>query len=217
MRRIALITAGVVILLAIVSQLVLPGIAARQLRDRLARSGRVLSVEVSAFPAIQLLWHHADRVEVRMASYSSTPAELDSLLAQTSDAGTLDASVGQLQTGLLSLRDASLHKRGDHLTGSATVTESALRSSYPILQSVEPIASAGGQLTLRGTASLFGVSATVDATVQAQDGALVVTPDVPFGALATITLFSSPSVALDAVAATAVTGGFKVSADAVVK
>ena len=47
----------------------LPGIAAQRLRDRLSRSGRVLEVKVEAFPAIELLWHQADRVVVRMASY----------------------------------------------------------------------------------------------------------------------------------------------------
>lgn len=65
----------------------LPGVAAQQLRDRLARSGQVLEVKVEAFPAIELLWHQADRVVVRLGRYRATPGHLGSDLAQAGDAG----------------------------------------------------------------------------------------------------------------------------------
>jgi hypothetical protein len=81
-----------------------------------------------------------------------------------------------------------------------------------VLQSVVPVASGGGQLTVRGTATLFGVTATVDATARAQNGQIVVTPDVPFGGLATITVFSDPSVEVQAVGASPAPDGFSVSA-----
>src|SRR5205085_2419393 len=114
MRRIALLaTAGLVLVLLVVAQLVLPGIAAQRLRDRLSRSGRVLSVEVSAFPAIELLWHRADRVVIRMRRYQSNPGHLGTLLSQAGDVGSLDASASELDSGLLILRDATLHKRGN--------------------------------------------------------------------------------------------------------
>lgn len=206
----------IVVLLAI-AQLVLPGIAAQRLRDRLARSGTVLSVRVDAFPAIELLWHHADRVVVRMASYRSDPGRLGGLLSQAGQAGSIDASAGVLQAGLLTVRNASLAKRGNELTGTALVTESDLRAALPVLQSVEPVASGAGQITLRGTATVLGVTASVDATAQAQDGQLIVQPDVPFGALATITVFSNPALAVEGVAAAPAPGGFDVSAHALVK
>src|SRR5205085_1551478 len=88
------------------------------------------------------------------------------------------------------------------------VAEQRLRAAFPILELVRPVASSGGQLTLQGTATLLGVSATVDATVRPLSGALVVTPDVPFGRLATITLFSNPSVRVQGVAADPAPGGF---------
>ena len=123
MRRLAvLVTAGVVLALLVIAQLVLPGIAAQRLRDRLSRSGKVLQVEVDAFPAIELLWHQADRVVVRVAQYRSTPGHLGSLLDQAADVGSLDASATEFDTGLLTLRDATLRKRGNELTGSARVT-----------------------------------------------------------------------------------------------
>jgi LmeA-like phospholipid-binding len=216
MRRLAALTAvAVVVLVFGVAQLVLPGIATQRLRDQLARSGQVLQVEVHAFPAIELLWHHADSVLIRLGRYRSDSAELGSKLGQSSSVGSLRASVGELDTGLLTLRDATLVKHGAQLSASATVTEADLRAALPILQSVTTVASAGGQLTLQGTATLFGVTASVDATVRAQDGQLVVTPDVPFGGLATISVFSDPHVAVEAISAAPAPGGFSVHGTAV--
>ena len=142
MRRIALIaTAGVVVVVFGVAQLVLPGVAAQSLRDRLGHSGEVLKVQVEAFPAIELLWHQADRVVVRMGRYRSSTGHLGGLLAEARDVGSLDASSAELDAGLLTLRDAALRKRGDQLTGSARVTEADLRAALPILDSVQPVAS----------------------------------------------------------------------------
>ena len=219
MRRTALIAAGalvVVVLLLAIAQLVLPGIAAQSIRDRLSRSGRVLDVQVSAFPAIELLWHHADRVVVRMASYHSNAATLSSNLGQVGDVGTLDASANLFTTGLLTVRNATLGKRGNELTAAATVTEADLRSSLPVLDSVQPVASSNGEITLQGTGTVLGVTATVDATVRPENGALVVSPDAPFGGLATITVFSHPGIAVQRVSAASAPGGFTLTAQATV-
>jgi len=205
--------AGVVVVLA-VAQLVLPGIAAQRLRDRLARSGQVLQVDVSAFPAIELLWHQADHITVRMGTYAPQPGHLSSLLGELGQVGTVDASASQLRTGPLVLQNATLTKRAGQVTGSATVSESNLRAAVPFLRSVVPIASAGGQLTLQGTASAFGITATLDATVAAQNGDLVVSPDVPFGGLATLTLFSNPALDVQSVSAAPAPGGFALTANA---
>jgi hypothetical protein len=96
MRRLgALGVAGLVVVLLVVGQLVLPGIAAQRLRDRLGRSGRVLEVQVSAFPALKLLWHHADSVVVRMASYRAAPSDLP---------GTIDQACSRCTTPVWSSR-----------------------------------------------------------------------------------------------------------------
>jgi len=211
MRRLgALAVAGLVVVLLVVAQLVLPGIATQRLRDRLARSGRVLEVKVSAFPAIELLWHHADSVVVRMASYQASPAKLPDTLDQAGSVGSLRASAQVFKDGLLTLHNARLVKQGDRLIGSALVAESDLRSAVPFLTSLTPVASADGRLTLRGTATVLGISATVDATVSVQDGKLVVSPDVPFGGLATVTVFSDPRIKVQALTASRAPGGFEV-------
>lgn len=211
MRRIALLVVAVVAVVVLgVGQLVLPGIAAQRLRDHLSRSGTVLQVKVEAFPAIELLWHQADRVVVRMQSYRSTPGPLGDLLAEAGDVGSVDAATAELDAGLLTLRDATLRKRGDQLSGSGSVSEADLRSALPILQSVQAASAPGGQLTVRGTATLLGLSATVQATVSVQDGAVVVSPDVPFGQLASVTVFRNPHLQVEQVGATPGSGGFSV-------
>jgi hypothetical protein len=215
-RLIAVGAAGAVVVALIVAQLVLPGIAAQHVRDQLGRSGQVLSVQVHAFPAIELLWHHADRVVIRLGRYRAPTGRLGRSLSQSGDVGSLDATATEVDAGLLALHDARLVKRGNRLTARATVTDADLHAALPILQSVTPVASTGGQLTLEGTASLFGVTATVQAVARAVDGRLVLTPDVPLGGFATITVFSNPHVAVQTVGASPVAGGFSVHGTALV-
>jgi len=214
MRRLIAIGGGVAVVVLVfgVGQLVLPSIAAQQLRDRLSKNGRVLSVSVSAFPAIELLWHDADKVVVRMAGYRSGTGHLNSLLDEASGVGSLTASATVLTDGLLTVHDATLVKHGSELTGTARVTEADLRAAVPFIDDVVPVASSGGQLTLRGTATFLGVSATVDATVSAQGGELIVAPDEPIGGLVTVTLFSDPHVQVQGVSASPAPGGFTVVA-----
>jgi hypothetical protein len=216
MRRLSAfaIVLAVIVLLLVVAQLLLPGIAAQRLRDRLSKSGQVLDVEVSAFPAIELLWHQADRVIVRLKSYRSNPGHLSSLLDQTADTGSLDASAGLLDTGLVTLHDATVRKRGSGLMGSATVTAADLRSALGgAIQDVQPVASGGGQLTLQGT--VLGV--TADATLRAQNGALVVQPDVPILSFVTLTVFNDPRIEVQGVGAADAPGGFSLTASARLK
>ena len=111
-RLIALAVVGVVLAVLIVAQLVLPGLAASRLRDQLARSGTVLSVQVSAFPAVKLLWHHADKVVIRMGRYQSGASDLGNRLSDAAGVGTIDASAQELDSGALTLRNATLRKRG---------------------------------------------------------------------------------------------------------
>lgn len=218
MRRIAVLaTIGLLIILLVVAQLVLPGIAADTLRDTLSKNGKVIHVEVDAFPAVELLWHQADKVVIRMQSYRSATGQLGSNLSQAGDVGTLDASAGSMDVGLLKLHNATLHKRGKTLTGTASVTQQDLRAAVPFLDSVQPVASGSGQLTLRGTATILGVTASADATVQAENGNLVVVPDVPFGSLATVTVFSNQHIAVTGVSASPRSDGFSVSASGNVK
>ena len=216
MRR--LISVGALLLLVVlvfgVGQVVLPGIAASTLRSRLSRNGKVLSVQVSAFPAIELLWHQADTVVGRMASSRSGTGHLDSLLEQAGDVGTLNASVGTFNSGLLTLHNVSLRKQGDELMGQGTLLEGDLRAAIPVLQSVSFVSDGSEGLTLSGTGSFLGVTATVPATVQPQAGRLVLRLDVPLLSVASFTVFSDPHLSVQEVSGAAIPGGLSVAARA---
>jgi hypothetical protein len=144
-------------------------------------------------------------------------SRLGETLGGAGDANSLDASAQELDIGPITLLNATLRKRGSALEGSATVTEANLRSAVFFLKNVEPIASDNGRLTLRGTASLLGLTATVDATVEARNGALVVAPNVPLGGIAALTLFDNPNIQVQSVGATKTSGGFRVFAQAEVQ
>lgn len=218
MRRIAAIAALLVALIALAAaQLILPGVAAQRIERHLRAYGSVRSVSVEAFPAIKLLWHHADAVHIDLASYRSGSGEVGSLLAELGGVGSLDVAADQLDVGLLRVRDATLRKRGRSLSAGARISEADLRAAVPFLDGVVPVASAPGTVMLRGAATVLGVTASATATVEAQNGALIVSPNVPFGALATLTLFSDPHVAVQSVAATSVPPGFRVSARGVLR
>ncbi|HEV7362737.1 MAG TPA: LmeA family phospholipid-binding protein [Solirubrobacteraceae bacterium] len=209
MRRliaVAIVLAALVVLAA-AAQLVLPGIAENRIRDRLAHDGRVESVQVSAFPAVKLLWGKADRVTVRMASVRAAVGRLGDLIGRTADAGRVDASTRELDVLTLRLRDANLRKRGNRLVGEATVTDADLRAALPPGFAVRPVASANGQLVLRGTVTLFGATISANAVLLAQDGRLRIAPDVPFGGFAALTVFSDSHVHVDGVGARAAPGG----------
>jgi len=195
------------------AQVVLPSLAGDRLRTRLARSGEVERVAVHAFPAVELLWGSADRVEVSMRSYRASPGELASMLADGGGVGRLDASTDVLSTGLLTLRDARLHEQDGALSGEALVSEADLRAAVPPPLSVRPIASGDGQLLLEGTATLLGASVSARFRLLASEGRLIAEPEgVPFGGLATLTVFSDPHLRVEGIGVRTAPGGFALTA-----
>src|SRR4051794_40816918 len=104
MRRAAVI-AGVVLAVLVVAQLVLPRIAENRVRSDLERHGTGVDVSVSAFPAVKLLWHKADKVDVTVADYRPGPPRsgrsLADDLASTKDSSKLDVHIGRLHDRLL--------------------------------------------------------------------------------------------------------------------
>ena len=130
------------------SQLLLPRMAANEVRARLGHDGRVLSVKVSAFPAIQLLWGHADTVSVKLGEYRTGPSDVPGFLHEAGDAerstSRSDAALGAAQAPR-----CDLTKRGSELTVGGQIDEADLRAALPIIDSVTPISSSDGQLRLK--------------------------------------------------------------------
>ena len=77
-------TAGAIVAVLVLAQLLGPAIAARVVRGKVARSGTVHSVKVTAWPAVKLLWRHADEVTVTRAA-EGDPAATVALLKKPRD------------------------------------------------------------------------------------------------------------------------------------
>jgi hypothetical protein len=212
--RVAIATAGGLVLALVAAQLALPRIAERRLRDHLKRSGTVERVEIRAFPAVKLLWHRADDVTVRMGRLRTGSGHFADLLANTRDADKVDASAAEERILSLRLLAPQLHKRGDALTLSATVTEADLRAALPPGLDVRPVASGNGALVFEGSADLFGSRFTGQAVVSARDGRLQLAPDVPFGGFLSVTVFADPRVEVLGVGARRTAAGFRLEAQA---
>jgi hypothetical protein len=200
--RIALGLAVAILGLLALAQLVLPGLAARRVRSRVGRYGSVLSVHVSAFPAIELLWGHAESITLRAGQLSLTPTQAVDLLAQARGIDSLDVAAAGLRVGGLALHDASLRKRGADVYGQGEVHAADLRALPDGLEA-QPLESGGGQVRVRATGGLFGVRASLTALVGPSEGKLVAQPEgLPFAGLARVTLFSDPRLAVTAIGLT---------------
>ncbi len=207
MKRIAL---GVAAVLLVASQLLLPRLAESRLRSELAPLGEVVSVHVSAWPALKLLVERADSVDVRLRSATLGAGDLADQLAGTSRTGSLDARVDTATLGPLTLRDVSLIKEDDSLTGSASLTDADLAAALPVDLGLRPVSSADGALVMEAQVGPVAVRARLSAS----GGALVIAPDGLLGGFASVRVFDDPRVRVVSVGATSDAAGFTVVARA---
>src|SRR5262245_60916618 len=169
------VAGGLVVLLALV-QIFLPKIAASRISSRIGKYGSVEDVHVSAWPAVELLWKHADTVRVRASDLRVTPAQTAKLLGEARGVERLDLGVASVREGPLALSDLSFHKRGNELSAQAHVSEAAVQAALPPGFGVQLLSSGGGKVQVRASGGLFGVGASVDAVAEAREGKLVVRP-----------------------------------------
>jgi hypothetical protein len=197
-RQAGLAIAAVVLILIGLAQILLPGVAEDSLRSDLAKYGPVRRVDIHAVPAVKLLVRRADRVEVRMDSYRSEPGGHGSLadfLSRTRNTKELDARVGTLETGLLTLHDTHLQKDGDDLVAQARLTQRDLSTALPEFVRIRPVSASQNGIVVRATASVLGQSGRVNVRIQADEGRVVVQPDgLPFGSLARVNVFNDKRV-----------------------
>jgi LmeA-like phospholipid-binding len=201
MRFLVWLAVGLIVLL-VAAQVLLPRIAVSRIESRVGRYGKVQSVSVSAWPAVELLWGDVGSVHVRVKSLSLSPAQATSLLWEAKGTASMDVSAESVQVGSLRLSDASLRKRGSSLTAQAVTSEADVKAALPEGFSVRLLRSEGGEVEVQATGGLFGVGATVNAVAGASDGQLVAHP---LGFLIEglqLKLFSDPHIYVEGVGAT---------------
>ena len=194
---------GIVLLLALaIAQLVLPAIASSRISSRIGRYGKVASVTVKAFPAIELLWGDADSVNVVADELAMTPEQTAALIGEASGTDRLDVRVASFKEGPLRLTSARLQKRGDRLRAAATMSRAAVGEALPAGVGLKLTGSGGGEVHVRVSGGLFGVGASVDAVALAEDGKLVARPAGLLLSAVRLTLFSDPRIDIEGVGAT---------------
>jgi hypothetical protein len=217
MRR-AVIAAGVIVAVLVAAQVALPPLAEQRLRSDLERHGSGVRAQVSAFPAITLLWHRADRVTVTVADYRPGPpgsgASLADELAGTKATGDLDVRIGTLDDRLLRMHDVTLRKRGDELTAQVRLRRSEVDAALPPQLHVTGQAGSGDQIAVAGETTAFGRRIAARARIRVDSrGRLVLEPGpFPLAALVSIPLFADDRVAVDTIDARPAPGGFTVTA-----
>ncbi|HTD09522.1 MAG TPA: LmeA family phospholipid-binding protein [Solirubrobacteraceae bacterium] len=200
MRLPGWLAAGLIVLLAL-AQVVLPRIAVSRIESRVGRYGKVLSVSVSAWPAVELLWGHVGSVHVRAKNLSLSPAQAAGLLWEANGTASMDVSAESVQVGSLRVTDASLRKRGSSLTAEAVTSEADVKAALPEGFGVQLLRSQDGEVEVQATGGLFGVGATVNAVAGASDGKLVAHPIGFLIEDLQLKLFSDPHVYVEGVGA----------------
>lgn len=203
-----------VVVVLVVGQFVLPGLAAGRLKDDLGSLGTQPQVQVSAFPAVKLLFGKADKVTVRLATARTQGGtSLAGQLERTQDTGELDVRVGTLEVGGLVIRDARLRKRSGGLAASGSIRNADLAAVLPpLLQQTRAAPQQDGDgLLLDGTVAvpLLG-PVQARARVTTEGGAIVARAEsLPLPAL---TIFQAPRVSVQSLSARREADGFTVTA-----
>lgn len=208
MKRVAAVAGGLILLL-VVGQFVLPLIAEKVVRGQLEDHGEVDSVNISAFPALKLIFHKADDVDVHMTSLElGTGEDIGEQIEKSGDAGTVDVTVDEGMLGPLRLHDLEYHKDGDALSGEASVTSEDLQNALPFGLDAAPVAAGDGALVMEVS---FG-PLSGRARLSAQDGVLQIAPDGLLGGFAAVTIFDDPRVVVTGVGARPQPDGFTLTA-----
>lgn len=204
LRLLGLAVALVVALLALV-QLALPPLAERIVRDRLGGDdGEVTAVEVRAFPAVKLLWRHADRVSARVGRYDAGDVDIADELAQTRGIGELDVRIGRLDApGAVRLRDVRVRGRDGALRATAVADTAAIAGALGARFDLALVPDPGGSVIVAG--NLGG--APVRLRVVADGGRVIARPDGLAGLFMAFTVFSDPRIDVERIGAEPLAGG----------
>ena len=196
---------GAVVVLLVLAQLFLPGIAADRISSRLARYGHVRSVDVRAWPAVELLWGTAESVRVRASDLTFALADTGHVLDEASGAHDIDMTAARVHVGPLELTDVSFHKRGARLFAQALASEAAVAAALPPGIHIRLVRSEDASVEVSVGGSLFGVGGEIDALAQASEGKLIARPAAPLLQLFSLTLYENPHVYIESIGASPAT------------
>lgn len=220
LRRALLLGGGLLAAALLAAQALLPAIAEHQVRSALGPQASGVHVDIRATPAVKLLWHRADRVDVevdRLAPAASGGGSVGDMIGGLRVAPNLDLRVRELDGPRgVRLRDVSMHKDGNLVVGRADVDLRSLESSLPFGMRVRPLGASGDGIRLEGSIAPLGRPIAARATLIADDGRIVVRPEgIPIASsLLAVPVFSDERIAVDRLAARPSGDGLAITARA---
>jgi hypothetical protein len=198
LRRAVLVGVGVLVLLLAVAQLALPRVAEHEVTEQLGGDGEVTEAKVEAFPAIELLWRHADRVSAQVGTYDARIGDIADDVAQTRRVDELDVRIDRVRAGDdLVLHDVRVGKRDGLLEGSGVLDAGQLAGALPAGVEGVIVPQADGAIVV--DARIAGASVRLRVVVR--DGRVVARPDGLLGILTSYTLFADPRIEVESVTA----------------
>jgi hypothetical protein len=205
----ALATSAVVVVALIVAELVLPGIAAQRVRDRVDRYGSVRAVSVHAQPALELLWGDAETIGVRAGPLHVTPADLVELEQRVSGVGSAELTTPELVLSLAGLASAEvplynvrLVKHGKSLLATGLVRPANVHATLIAGFQAQGFYAESGRPEVGISGEVLGARLSARGLVTASEGKIIVEPvGIPFGSLAAVSVFSDPRIDVESVTA----------------
>ncbi|MFL5894349.1 MAG: hypothetical protein ACJ76Z_04455 [Thermoleophilaceae bacterium] len=118
MGGLALRLGGLVVALALLSQLLLPPYLEHRVADRLTRNGGSAHVDMSAFPSARLLFGHGSALHIHARGLSvDLPEGGEDVFNRLDRFGDVTITVAASRAGPFSIRSFRLERRGDHRFG----------------------------------------------------------------------------------------------------
>jgi hypothetical protein len=196
---------ALLLIVFVVGQLVLPGIATERVQDRVERYGAVRAVHVHAVPAVQLLWGDAQEISVKAGQLRISPSQLVELEQSLDGVGSAELTSPQMSimlssvaSGEVLLEHVRLSKRGNALTITGVLRAPGMRVALPAGFEVDGLSADSGQPEASVSGGAFGVHVSGRGVMRAKEGGLVVEPvALPFGGFAAVKLFSDPRVVIE--------------------
>lgn len=205
--RVAIGAVAAVMAVLVLAQVFGPAIAARVVKSRVGRYGIVHSVSVKAWPAIELLWRHADEVRVDAGRLRLSSGQAVGLLEEGSGTAKVQARAEAIEVDGVRLTDTTFMKHGSKVRAQGTMSAADVARALPPGVQVTLVSSGEGQVRVRASGGLFGVSASIEAVAYASDGELVASPVAfPLSALK-LTLLDNAEVYVEGVHARELASG----------
>ena len=134
--RVALVGAGILVTLAVIAQVVLPGHGEGVIEDRLTRGGGTADVSLSAIPAMRLLWGDGDRLELEGRDLDLNLASEGVAFDNLDPFGSVNLELADSSIGPIALDELTIERDGSEpyeitLTGATTLAELTAAAAVP--------------------------------------------------------------------------------------